>query len=307
MRTFALGAARGMAATEFLLVSIPLLLTGLGAFELARWHLARQMVSHALLEGARAGAVSHGNPQAIQAALQRALLPLYGTAGAGSQPVQAGARQDAHHTALQARYGLTPWQVEVLSPRAAHFQDFPGPFRHGMRTINNSYQREQHQRALSAGYPGGMGPASGQTIYAANTLTLDMTYLHTPMVPGLRALLRQMGHAAAGNTFASRAMRQAGVLALRQRISIAMQSAPHDWAAGGVNNPIGAGPPIPITPVRQLKPGCIGLWCDTAWPGRDAATANGMPPALPQPGAPALPDDAQQACGVALCCADGAR
>src|SRR5690554_1666280 len=69
---------RGMAAAEFLLLAVPLMLTGLGAFEAARWHLTRQAAGYALMEAARAGSVSGANPAAIEAALQRALLPLWG-------------------------------------------------------------------------------------------------------------------------------------------------------------------------------------------------------------------------------------
>src|SRR5690606_8982611 len=111
MHTSIPGRTRGMAAAEFMLIAIPLLLTGLGAYEAARWQLTRQAVSLALLEGARAGAVANGSPAAIQAALQRGLLPLAG----GEGPRQARARQQAAAAVTQATYGLPPWQVRVLS------------------------------------------------------------------------------------------------------------------------------------------------------------------------------------------------
>src|SRR5690554_4785895 len=98
---------RGVAAAEFTLVAIPLLLAGLGALEVARWYLASQAVSLALLEGARAGAVAHASPRAISEAFDRGLLPL-----------RAGA---APHPRAQ---GLDPWQIQILSPHAGHFADF---------------------------------------------------------------------------------------------------------------------------------------------------------------------------------------
>src|SRR5690606_35033490 len=198
---------RGMAATEFILVSVPLLLAGLGAFEAAHWNLACQTVSFALLEGARAGAASHASPEAIEKAFQKGLQPL--------GDVRASSRLPD---------GQASWQIETLSPTAAHFSDFPGPHRNGVRTIEHSYQSLQHQRALSSGLPGGRGRTSGDTIFGANTLSLRLTYLHVPLVPGLRALLRQLGAVLPDSGFAALAMRSAGVLPIRQTVSIAMQS-----------------------------------------------------------------------------------
>nr|MBF0683993.1 pilus assembly protein [Pseudomonas sp.] len=289
---------RGMAATEFILVSVPLLLAGLGAFEAARWNVARQAVSFALLEGARAGAVSHASPQAIEDAFRKGLQPL-----------------GASHAARALPDDQLPWRVEVLSPRPAHFTDFPGSNHQGVRTIEHAYQSLQHQRAVNAGLPGGRGPESGDTIFGANTLSLRLTYLHVPLVPGMRSFLRQLGAVLPDAGFAAQAMRTAGALPIRQTVSIAMQSSPreHDHAAlTPALGPPGRGVPAQLDPPAQAPP-CRGLWCDRPWPGayeQPAATAphTALSPPLTAPAdSTTLPwDDNKQACQAALCCAEPA-
>jgi len=291
---------RGMAATEFVLVSIPLLLAGLGAFEAARWNLARQAVSLALLEGARAGAVSHADPVAIRVALQKGLQPL----GEGPRRLPGG---------------QPPWQIDILSPRAGHFTDFPGPRSNGMRTIHHAYQDLQHQRALAAGLPGGRGMASGDTIFGANTLSLRLHYLHVPIVPGMRSFLRQLGSVLPDDGFAAQAMRRTGALPIRQTVSITMQSSPWDWQHDGTLVPAAPVPGSqPAMPTQTLAgvPTCSGIWCaiprtEQAWQPGPAAPLPPAPPAATAGPLPALPlplpwDDTEQACQAALCCAEAA-
>jgi len=292
--------ASGTAVTEFLLVALPLLAMGLGAFDVARWHLARQTLSHALLEAGRAGAVHHGDPLAIQATLQRALAPL----------------QDAHNArALRTRYGLPAWRIEVLGPTAAHFADFPGPPQHGMRTIRHSYQHEQHLRALARGHPEGRGPASGDTIFQANTLTLRVVYLHTPLAPGMRSLVRMTGQLAGTSNASAAAMRIAGVIPVQQSISVPMQSAPWEWAGGR--------PPTVITPPASAPAGviaepasggagalppaaCTGSACASSAPPAPGAGTSASPP-VASPGLTPENDQLAQACAAALCCPPDTR
>jgi hypothetical protein len=284
---------RGMAATEFVLVSIPLLLAGLGAFEAAHWNLVRQAVSFALLEGARAGAVSHADPAAIRAALQKGLQPL----GDGSRHLPDG---------------QPPWQIDILSPRAAHFVDFPGPHSNGMRTIHHAYQDIRHRQALAAGLPGRRGMASGDTIFGANTLSLRLHYVHVPIVPGMRSLLRRLGAALPDAGFAAQAMRRAGALPVRQTVSITMQSSPWDWQHGGVVAPAAAPPGRQAAMPAQTPasaPPCGGIWCDVSWAGRSwqPVPAAPLPPAsaaVPANPAPLPWDDTGQACQAALCCVE---
>ena len=288
--------SRGMAATEFILVSLPLLLAGLGAFEAAHWNLTRQAASLALLEAARAGSVSQADPAAIEDAFRKALQPL----GNPSQRLPQG---------------QAPWRIDILSPRAAHFTDFPGPGRDGTRSIRHAYQDLQHQRALASGRPGGRGSASGDTIFGANTLTLRLDYLHVPLVPGMRSLLRQLGAALPDAGFAAQAMRRAGTLPIRQTVSVTMQSSPRDWRHGGHIIPAArspAGEPNLTADVVAGSPSCGGIWCDAPWAGRSRQPEPGTAlrpalPAVPVGSVPARPaplpwDDTGQACQAALCC-----
>src|SRR5690606_1789355 len=105
------------------------------------------------------------------------------------------------HNAFQQRRldtGAAAWQIEVLSPSSQAFHDFADPAlntaRHNrLPTINNNYQLEQDQRHRAQGWPQGLGPTSGVSIYDANTLVLRLTYLHEPVVPGIKGLMRLLG------------------------------------------------------------------------------------------------------------------
>src|SRR5690606_8511734 len=72
------------------------------------------------------------------------------------------------------------------------------------------------------------GPKSGDTIFDANTLSLELTYLHRPLLPGLRSLLKTLA-LARGSDGAGSAMAKAGLLPLRQHISLEMQSSAYQW------------------------------------------------------------------------------
>lgn len=297
MPAFLASTMRGMAATEFLLVSIPLLLVGLGAFEAAHWHRTRQAAGFALLESARAGAVSHADPAAIEEAFRKALQPL------GSSPPRLPD-------------GQPPWRIEILSPRAAHFIDFPGPDTNGMRTISHAYQDLQHRRAVSLGRPGGRGSLSGDTIFGANTLSLRLQYLHAPLVPGMRSLLRQLGASLPDAGFAAQSMRRTGALPILQTVAVTMQSSPWDWQHGGQvlpDAPSSTQAPTLPTDIRADSLPCIGIWCNAPsagrpWqpdPGTSQLPAFPSRPVSPAPAsaAPVFWDDTEQACQAALCCA----
>src|SRR5690606_32670780 len=136
---------------------------------------------------------------------------------------------------------------------------------------HHAYQDLQHQRALASGLPGGRGSASGDTIFGANTLSLRLHYLYVPLVPGMRALLRQLGETLPDAGFAAQAMRQAGALPIRQTVSVTMQSPAWDWRHGGhimpAAGPSGQATAMPTDTVSRSPP-CTGIWCDTPWAGR---------------------------------------
>jgi hypothetical protein len=232
---------------EFVIVAMPLLLTGLAAVELGRWYLVRQAVGYALFEAARTGSVSGARPLAITQAFQRALSPLYGAAspvmhGANGSGASGPGRPDTGTTFLQAQadvtralvqferdYGQPRARLEMLSPATASFDDFADAAlqrRMGIakRVINNTYQAEKNGADYARRYRAGAGPRSGQTIHDANVLRLRLTYLQPPMLPGLRALLANLPARGPGpDLYVQRAHAQ-GLLVIAREISIPMQS-----------------------------------------------------------------------------------
>jgi hypothetical protein len=353
----------GATVIEFPIVAVPLLLAGLGSIEVAHWLLTRQALSLALLQAARAGATDHGRPDTIEAAFEHALLPLF----PGKERRSAmQARSDAfarrgHDT------GLAPWQIQILSPTAAAFDDFVDPTvmraehsgamlheqdgrrqtQHpalpvtpGLPAINNHYQLEQHRRHAAAGWPGGRGPRSGQSIFEANTLVLRLRYLHEPALPGIKGLLRLLGNER--GTYGQRAMALGGYLPLTREIALTMESHPVLWPLPA-NGKLIRAPESPAAAAPDIA-SCHGWWCARqAPPARpfDGSVpdqpASGTPaPGLPASGNPAdttgpgdvaagrppgghsnsgedpdvihdalgvAPDD--PACGVVLCCVAG--
>jgi len=319
----------GYSLVEFSAVAIPLLMAGLGSIELAHWFFVKQAVSLALLEAARAGITQHAAPQAMEAAFEKALLPLH-PASQGQSAEQK--LQSALRKRTQAVDGPA-WRIEVLQPGPAAFADFGGTrlpisARHGLAAIDNHYQAEQHQRHLELGWPQGRGPASGLDIYEANTLALRLTYLHEPALPGLKGLIRQL--VSGTDSYSARAMSRAGYLPMRQEIRLTMQTHALQWPASASGKISGRAVSAP--PAAPATEPCAGIWClrtggqapgtdasatapqggapgspDTAGPphGHESPAPGSTPQAGPQPdasGDATTPQAGNPECGVTLCC-----
>lgn len=302
-------------------MAVPILLVGLGCVEVARWFQVRQFVDVALLQAARAGITGHARPQAIEAAFEQALLPLYASGPAAS----ADSRMRADFARRGAVLGDAPWRIEILGPAKAAFADYADPGlaiarETGLAAINNDYQAEQHQRYLGQGRP--LGPASGLTIYRANVLALRLTFPHQPLVPGVAALLRQLGDPA--GSYAARAMALGGYLPMVRELRLGMQSHPVDWPKGQGGRVVARQETAQTSPAGVRAVPCDGLWCLRTpatsgpapgpalpvWPepsqgGATAPNGEGPPAggAAEGPGQTVAPDD--PACGVALCCVPG--
>lgn len=218
---FARSRQHGAAAIEFTIAGAVLMLAGMLGIEAARWQAARQMAHLALIEAARAGATSHGNPARMRQAFQQGLLPLH----AGAQG-EAGARrrQQRAQADVSASTGLTPWRIEVLRPGARAFLEHGRPglkiaAAPGLRVIDNDYQDVQHARRPPQ--PGSM------SIFDANTLALRLTYLHQPSWPPVRALLAMLGRNDASYAGVARTH---GLLPIQVELEMEMHSHPADWA-----------------------------------------------------------------------------
>lgn len=323
-------AQRGTSAVEFTLVAVPMLLVGLGTLELSRWFFVKQAISLALLEAGRAGITDHARPASIERAFEHALLPLFPPTATQN----AAQRQQRAFTRRRNTTGASPWQIRVVAPDAAAFHDFSSSGARvagaeGLAVIDNNYQAEQHQRHQAQGWHGGRGPASGVTIFDANSLELSLTYMHEPLVPGMRALMALLSQGSQGY---ARAALAGGYLPMRHMLRLTMQSHPVAWPNTHAKVFTGTDAAPAFMPVHT---DCRGIWCNKAGPslsGAPPAPQPGMPPTLDplnpssgtsngpspptggpgaqtgQPVAPApehigLPDEL--ACGVVLCCTKG--
>ncbi|MDN5842664.1 MAG: hypothetical protein L0H54_04355 [Alcaligenaceae bacterium] len=310
---------RGAAALSFLLTALPVLMLGLGGIELHNWLWVRQVLGHALLEAGRAASVDHARPDTIVAEFEHALRPLYLKPGS----LRHALARRSHDI------GQAPWQIRIRAPVRTAFLDHAASglkaagIPAGLQTINHDYQALQHQQRLAQGWPEGKGPASGQTIFEANTLDIELIWAHEPLIPGVRTLMRAFG--AGVSDYRGRVYAQ-GYLPMLRRLTLTMQSHPVAWpdrADGKVVH--GARSHLPTPEVVK----CSGFWAECGTPSNTGhidppmippvdgltppeAGSPGTPPAMDgiDPGSGTIGDQAggtpgagdPPACGLHLCC-----
>jgi|SRR5690625_1630409 len=265
---------RGQGAVAFLLVALPLFSLAWLSIEAAHWSATRQALSLALLQAARVGATQGANPHTITTHFQARLTPLTHTT------------QD--------------WTIAILSPNPQVFEDFTDPDLPPMtgakRAINNSYLQQQHARYVARNWPDGKGPASQQSIYDANTLTLQLQWAHRPLWAGTSQLLRLLGNAQGS---VAQQIWAKGEVPIVRRVSVVMQSHPQDWR-GNESSPLTAPPPKEHepqsgSPVSEPRPHPAEEHASTyeevahqQWPQEPAITPT--------------PHENEHLCGVVLCC-----
>jgi hypothetical protein len=308
-------AQTGASLVEFSIVAIPILLLGLGSIEIAQWFFYKQAISLALVEAGRAAIVDHAHPLTIESAFEDAMLPVFVSV---TRPLS---RQRLQH-ALDERLDKTrapPWRIEILSPSRAAFHDFAAPTlaiaqQTGLPAINNAYLAEQDAAKQAQGWPLGIGPQSKHGIWYANTLVLRLTWLHEPMLPVAKGLIRLLGDQ--HGSYGEQAMARGGYLPLTQEVALVMQSHPVYWPLSGSGKVVRAAAttlpspaaPAPPTPLPALAPR----------PGEAPPQHPPMPEPTSVPVAPPLsstPTHAETwpatdlvatpndpACGVVLCC-----
>lgn len=266
---------------EFVIVAMPLLLVGLGSVELAHWFATRQVVSVALLDAGRAAITRHSHPEAIVAAFEYGLRPLY-----LSSTDHASTRRLQRALDVRGRHMQTaPWQIEVLSPSALAFTDFSDSSLRvagtsGQATINNDYLAEQDARYRAAGWSEGRGPASGQTVYEANTAVLRLSWLHQPKLPFIAPLLKPLGNPQ--GSYQQRAF-AAGYLPMARQITLMMQSHPVQWT-DSVDGKVIYGP----AEISTTAAACSGWLCGTSAPAVPFIPGPASGP--DNPGLPTAPD-----------------
>lgn len=304
---------RGVAMLEFLVVALPLLLVGLGSVEFAHWQLTRQAVDYALMEAAREGAVTHGDPMAMRRRFDAALLPLFGGGTTREALADTAARVAARAAAIEADTRVPAMRLEVLGPGKSAFADFADPAlaaQFGRRAINNDYLAEGHARDVARGWPDGRGPSSGQSRFDANLLRLRLTYLHPPLLPGMRTLLQGLSDDATpgdGDAYVAQARARAGMLTITREFSMLMQSHPVEWSEASYQAAWGAArigeAPLATVNVGGIGgPGSGGTAPGICAGGHCAPPAPGTPPWSP-PGSPGVVQPGDPACGITVCCA----
>ena len=193
---------RGIAAIETLLAAPIVLLLGLSALQWALVFHGHQAISHAAIEGARAGSLDHASAAAIERGLARGLAPwLYGASGPedhATSIVQARAELARGRAA-----GWAAWRR--LSPTPQSFDDWAVTARDadgnpiaGLLEIPNDNLSVGSGTLLPAsgvaGYRGTepIGVASAQTLADANLLKIEFTYgvpLTVPLIGRMAAWL----------------------------------------------------------------------------------------------------------------------
>lgn len=168
---------RGAAIVEAVIAMPVLLAVILGAIQFGFIYEAKAVLNHAVLQAARAGAVSNAEPGAIRRGLARGLVPLY---------VAGPSLQDAAVVVARLNTQLrSDAQIRILNPTRESFDDFAMEV-DGFRQIPND---RLHTRST------GIGERSGLNIQDANLLRVQVTYgyeLKVPLVDWFisRSLLR---------------------------------------------------------------------------------------------------------------------
>src|SRR5690606_35574549 len=149
------------------------------------------------------------------------------------------------------------------------------------------------------------GPSSGQTTLDANTLVLHLTWLHEPLLPGVKQLLKQL--APRDSRYGSLAMARAGYLPIHREVAMVMQSHAVEWPMpehgrmarnrhysdvepnfqGGAPKEATASPEPGVPGQRHSnvwrgEQPCVGLWCLPTYEGRPPILNHG--PGLPYHG-----------------------
>ena len=164
---------RGAAAVESLIALPIVIILMLGAAEWARIYEAKTTLDHASVQGARAGAVDHAQPSAIQRGIAQGMLPFYAPRSGNIAQTQAE---------LIATLG-TQSQLRILNPTPEAFDDF-GITENGRRVLPNS---DLQNRSTA------IGANSGLNIQDANLLKVETTWGVELRMPFIRQIISLIG------------------------------------------------------------------------------------------------------------------
>ena len=263
---------RGNSALEFLAGAVPVLLLGFGAVETIHWYSVRGVLDHALLQTARAASTLHANPETITQVFTQSLRPLH--------PADRHTHRPSLLTRtvsqIEEKTGRAAWEIRIASPDAnafaVHADTALGRSQpNGYPVINNHYQYEQHTRSQALHNTTG----TDQSIYQANTLTLELTYLKQPLLRGVSQLLKIFGQR--NGNYSQHALSH-GYWPIKARISVIMQTHPVLWPLPdtGYIQRAGEAPKGNKNKQGMQDSLCTGLWCTRGQP-------QASPPLPPKP------------------------
>ena len=255
--SFLFSAQCGSAMIEFCVAMLPIIMLGSLILEVTYWHTARQRLALATSQAVDLATMQHG---AISVAWDFLRL-------------------ERPELIIQAH------DVQFTTDTSNIFADFSDPIltkRYGQPTIRHDFLNSQHEQYLSVGWRGGRGPASGETILGANTLSLTVTAWHKPYLSWLGEVMQRLqGH---------------NRLPIRVTQSAIMQS--HRFKP--------AAPFVPTAAIRSANSKYLLDFSNVTHLSRDAEassnrTQHPIPAFLPKRSIASMAES--QACAVGICCA----
>ena len=170
---------RGQGAVE-LLVALPvLLLLSLSVLQFSLVFSAKSTLDQALFRGVRAATLDHGSLSALRTGAAQALAALDPNAQTG-----AAAQAQALAQALVQVNQPTQLRLVVLNPTAAAIQAWDGPY------DDQGQRRTEIPQAHLIDTPA--GPRGGETLQAANLLSVQATWCQPLIVPFVNTVLTHL-------------------------------------------------------------------------------------------------------------------
>jgi hypothetical protein len=171
----------GATLAEFVVVIPFALLFVLAIIQLGLMYSAKQIVNEGAFLAARAGSVQNADPQSMQDAMMKALIPLYQNS---TESDDATRLKNALNNARNDRSCNGPClNIDMLNPTPAAFTDFGvSSSASGGRTYipNDNLEFRSHDV---------VGPSSGLSIQDANALKIKVTYGYELKVPLMKLVI----------------------------------------------------------------------------------------------------------------------
>jgi hypothetical protein len=152
----------GSAMIQMCIAALALLSLATLVIEVSHWHMTRQRVALILQRAVDATSMEQGHSPALK-----------------------------RHLVRQMNWPIS-FYVCVLEDTFALLQDFRDiklSRQAGQATIRHNHLRAQHLAAIETGWPAGKGPASGQSIFEANRLTVQLRAHYLPKSPWIRKVV----------------------------------------------------------------------------------------------------------------------